>query len=199
MVMIGVLHLYVNACINIKISLYNMDIFTNLFFYVGSYGPLILFILSTFLLWNYENLLFYYIIGLFGDSIINLVLKGLIQHPRPNEDINKFNLLVTHGKRFLFKDGIPYDIFGMPSGHAQSVLFSTVFIYLSLKNRDILYLYLFISSITILQRINYNYHTTAQVIVGSIIGSIFAYFIYYLARVKIKGRITEKKDDYGPI
>lgn len=197
--MIGVLHLYVNACINIKISLYNMDIFTNLFFYVGSYGPLILFILSTFLLWNYENLLFYYIIGLFGDSIINLVLKGLIQHPRPNEDINKFNLLVTHGKRFLFKDGIPYDIFGMPSGHAQSVLFSTVFIYLSLKNRDILYLYLFISSITILQRINYNYHTTAQVIVGSIIGSIFAYFIYYLARVKIKGRITEKKDDYGPI
>ena len=199
MVMIGVLRLYVNACINIKISLYNMDIFTNLFFYVGSYGPLILFILSTFFLWNYENLLFYYIIGLFGDSIINLVLKGLIQHPRPNEDINKFNLLVTHGKRFLFKDGIPYDIFGMPSGHAQSVLFSTVFIYLSLKNRDILYLYLFISSITILQRINYNYHTTAQVIVGSIIGSIFAYFIYYLARVKIKGRITEKKDDYGPI
>ena len=87
----------------------------------------------------------------------------------------------------------------MPSGHAQSVLFSTVFIYLSLKNRDILYLYLFISSITILQRINYNYHTTAQIIVGSIIGSIFAYFIYYLARVKIKGRITEKKDDYGPI
>jgi len=197
--MIGVLRLYVNACINIKISLYNMDIFTNLFFYVGSYGPLILFILSTFFLWNYENLLFYYIIGLFGDSIINLVLKGLIQHPRPNEDINKFNLLVTHGKRFLFKDGIPYDIFGMPSGHAQSVLFSTVFIYLSLKNRDILYLYLFISSITILQRINYNYHTTTQVIVGSIIGSIFAYFIYYLARVKIKGRITEKKDDYGPI
>ena len=35
--------------------------------------------------------------------------------------------------------------------------------------------------------------------VGAIIGAGFGYFVYFLAREKIKGQITEKRDDYGPI
>ena len=165
----------------------------------GNFGPVILFFLSIFLLWNNGNLFFYYIVGIFSNSILNLILKGLIQQPRPCEDITKFNLALTHGKRFLFKDGIPHDIFGMPSGHANSAFFSTIFIYLSLRKSNILYIYLFISLLTMIQRVVYNHHTILQVIVGAIVGLIFGFSFYQLAREKMQERIREKPDDFGPI
>jgi len=177
-----------------------MSIFlTELFNQFGTYGPIFLIIISMNLLWNKDNLFFYYIIGVFSDAIINLIAKGYIQQPRPSEDITQFNLALMHGKRFLFKDGLPYDIFGMPSGHVQSCFFSTTFIYLSLKKNNTLYLYLITSLLISMQRVIYNYHTLLQVIVGSIIGTIIGYCFYILARGKITGRITEKPDDYGPI
>lgn len=165
---------------------------------IGNYGPFLLIIMTINLLWKHENLLFYYIVGIFVNAILNLVLKGIIQQPRPSEDLKQFNLALTHSKRFIFKDGIPYDIFGMPSGHAESVIFSTVFIYLALKKKNILYVYLTLSLIIIAQRVIFNYHTVSQVIVGAFVGAAFAYFVYMLAREKIKGHITEKKDDFGP-
>jgi membrane-associated phospholipid phosphatase len=62
-----------------------------------------------------------------------------------------------------------------------------------------LYFYSLFSLLIVSQRVIFNFHTILQVIVGVIIGSLFAYFVYYLAREKIKGHITEKKDDNGPI
>jgi membrane-associated phospholipid phosphatase len=108
-------------------------------------------------------------------------------------------LAINQGKRFLFKDGIPHDIFGMPSGHANSSLFSTIFIYLSLRKNNILYIYLFISLLTMIQRVVYNHHTILQVIVGAIVGLLFGYSFYQLAREKMQERIREKPDDFGPI
>ena len=171
----------------------------NLYKEIGSYGPNILRFLSLFLLWNHPNLFFYYIVGIFFDLIFNFFLKGFIQQPRPNFSSKEFDLALKNNKRFIFKDGIPYNVFGMPSGHASSVMFSTIFIYLALRKTNILYLYLFISFITVTQRIIYEYHTFAQIFVGIIVGSLTAYLFYQLAEKKIKGRIREKKDDYGPI
>lgn len=171
----------------------------NLFDEFGSYGPLLLLFLSMFILWDTHNLFFYYTLGIFVNTILNIILKVIIQQPRPTEDVKKFNLALTHGKRFFFKDGIPFNIFGMPSGHAQSSIFSTVFIYLSLRQENLLYFYALFSLLIISQRVVFNYHTILQVIVGAIVGAGFAYFVYYLAREKIKGNITEKKDDDGPI
>ena len=176
-----------------------MYMLLELFDEFGKFGPLILIFLSMYLLWDSNNLFFYYIVGIFSDSILNLILKGTLQQPRPSEDIKQFNLALSHGKRFLFKDGIPHDIFGMPSGHSQSSLFSTVYIYMCLKKTNILYVYLLISFITVMQRVYFNYHTVLQVIAGAIVGGGFGYFVYYLAKEKIKGHITEKKDDFGPI
>ena len=148
-------------------------IFMNLFYEIGRYGPVILFFLSLYLLWNKSNLLFYYTVGIFLNCVLNLVLKGIFQQPRPSEDYKKFELALKNGKRFIFKNGVPFDIFGMPSGHTQSVLYSTVFIYLSLKKLNILYFYIFISLITMMQRISHNYHTFFQVIIGAFIGAGF--------------------------
>ena len=176
-----------------------MDILIQLFNDIGSFGPLILIFLSMHLLWNNSNLFFYYTIGVFLNAILNLILKGLLQQPRPSEDLKTFNLALNNGKRFIFKNGIPHDIFGMPSGHTQSMIFSTIFIYFSLRKKNWLYVYLFISVLTMAQRVVYNHHTIFQVIVGALVGAGFGYLVYFLAREKIKGRITEKVDDFGPM
>ena len=171
----------------------------NLLNEIGGYGPLILIVLSVYLLWNKRNLLFYYIIGGFFNAILNLVLKGIFQQPRPSEDYDKFNLVLKNGQRFIFKNGIPFDVFGMPSGHAQSVLYSTAFIYLALQKTNILYIYLFFSLLTIMQRVVYNHHTVFQVIVGAFVGILIGYLVFSLAEKKIKNRIREKPDDFGPV
>lgn len=172
---------------------------SELFNEFGTYSPLILFFISIHLLWNNENLFFYYNIGIFINTILNLLLKGLLQQPRPTEDLKTFHLALTHGRKFVFRDGIPFNIFGMPSGHIQSAFFSTAFIYLSLRQTNILYSYLLFSFISMSQRVVYNHHTIFQVIVGAIVGTSFGYFMYYLAQQKIRGHISEKIDDYGPI
>jgi membrane-associated phospholipid phosphatase len=176
-----------------------MEMLSELFNEFGSFGPIILIFLSMYLLWNKQNLFFYYTVGVFIDNILNLVLKGLFLQPRPSIDKKDFDLALKHGKRFLFKDGMPYDMFGMPSGHSQSSLFSTVFIYLSLRKNNIGYTYLAISLLTMLQRVIYNHHTILQVCVGATIGSITGYVFYSIANEKVKGQIREKPDDFGPI
>jgi len=167
--------------------------------YVGVNGPLILFISSVYLLFNKRNLLFYYVVGFFINIILNIALKGIIKHPRPLDNEKLFNLAITHNNKDIFRNGLPFDIFGMPSGHAQNVLFSTVYIYLALKKINVLLFYLVFAFITMFQRIYNNYHSINQIIVGDIIGALFAIFIFYLSQRKLKGIIREKPDDNGPI
>ena len=176
-----------------------MSIVTNIYDEFGCYGPNILIFLSLYLLWNHDNLFFYYVIGIVIDFILNITLKGMIQQPRPSFNTKEFNLALKNNKRFIYKDGIPLDLFGMPSGHSSSVMFSTIFVYHALKSTKWLYVYLCISAIIISQRVVYNYHTISQVIVGSFVGVGLAYVMYILAEKKIKGRIREKPDDNGPI
>lgn len=166
---------------------------------LGAYGPVLLIILSWYLLWNNNNLFFYYTIGIFANSILNIIFKGIIQEPRPMFDDKKIRLLKTHGKHFFYQNGIPFDIFGMPSGHAQASFFSTVFIYLALNQKNLLYIYLPLTLLTCYQRVKFEYHYISQVIVGGIVGSAFSYLVYNLAREKIKNTISEKPDDDGPI
>lgn len=176
-----------------------MDMLSELFNKIGAFGPITLIFPSMYMLRNKNNLFFYYTVGVFIDNILNLILKGLFQQPRPTIDQKSFDLSFKHGKRFLFKDGMPYDIFGMPSGHAQSSFFSTVFIHFALRKKNITYVYLAISLLTMLQRVMYNHHTVLQVIVGAVVGSIVGYLFYYLATENVKGIIREKLDDFGPI
>lgn len=165
----------------------------------GKIGPLTLFFISIYLLRNKSNLLYYYICGFFLSSILNLVLKGIIKEPRPSEDPKLFNIALKHSIRFRFINGYPHDIFGMPSGHAQSAFFSTIFIYLALKDIGITLFYLFIALLTMYQRVLFNSHTVTQVFAGAIVGILFGGFIYVMGSKKIIGKLRAKKDDDGPI
>ena len=171
----------------------------NILNWIGGVGPIILFFCSIYLLRNKQNLVFYYIIGFFTNSVLNMIFKGIIQQPRPIENEKLFNLALKNANKNVFKDGMPFDMFGMPSDHAQSCLFSTVYIYLALQNTNILLLYFSLSIITIFQRFYNKYHTILQLLVGCTIGGFFAWFVFHFAQQKIKGRIREKHDDFGPI
>ena len=166
---------------------------------LGGYGPLLLILLSWYLLWDHKNLFFYFNVGLFANAVLNLILKGIIQEPRPMFDSKKIKLMITHAKDYFFQNGIPFDVYGMPSGHAQAAFFMSVFMYLSLKHTNLLYLYLFFSLLICYQRVKFDYHSMSQVVIGSIVGTFFAYLVYQLAREKIKGKIRERNDDFGPI
>ena len=170
-----------------------------IFNFIGTYGPIILFLISVFLLWNKSNYLTYYIYGYILNLLLTLFLKGIFKQPRPSEDQKLFKLAIKESKSIYFIDGYPYDVFGMPSGHCSSVLYSTMFIFWVFKNNNFLLMYLLISLITIIQRVNSSNHTVLQVIVGALIGTIFSYLIFYMARQKIMGNLILKKDDKGPI
>jgi membrane-associated phospholipid phosphatase len=171
----------------------------SIFYEFGEYGPVILIFISWYLLWNNHNLFFYYNIGIFINAVLNLILKGIIQEPRPLFDNKKIQLMKTNAGHFFYLDGIPFNVFGMPSGHAQTAFFITVFIYLSFKKNNIFYFFLLYSLFICYQRVKTEYHSLPQVIVGALLGSAFGFLIYQLAREKIKGRIREKPDDNGPI
>jgi membrane-associated phospholipid phosphatase len=173
--------------------------FLNLLSIIGQNGPIILFALSVFLLRNKCNLLFYYITFYVIGLILNIILKGIIQQPRPSIDKKTFDLMIKNKERYISKYGIPYDIYGMPSGHSQSVLFSTIFIYFAFHNTKLTIIYLLISIITVFQRVIQNHHTVLQVIVGSMIGLIIGYVSYEMAKLKMAGKLTNKKDDYARI
>ena len=161
---------------------------------IGENGPLILFILSIIIFINKTNLLIYNVVGGILNVFFNLFLKGIFKHPRPNEDMKKFNLMVKNGQRFFYKDGIPYDLFGMPSTHAQTVFFYTMYCFLALNNNTYI-IFLLISIITLFQRVNDEHHSYLQVIIGAIIGSIVGYLFYHLSKTYYKKDLTHKKDD----
>jgi membrane-associated phospholipid phosphatase len=173
--------------------------FLKLLSIIGQNGPIILFALSVFLLRNKCNLLFYYITFYVIGLILNIILKGIIQQPRPSIDKKTFDLMIKNKERYISKYGVPYDIYGMPSGHSQSVLFSTIFIYFAFHNIKLTIIYLLFSIITVFQRVIENHHTVLQVIVGSMIGLIIGYVSYEMAKIKMAGKLTNKKDDYARI
>ena len=86
----------------------------------------------------------------------------------------------------------------MPSGHAEGVFYSTAFIFLTLKNKWIGFIYLLISLITSYQRVAYQNHTFSQVFIGGLIGIFMGAFFYYYSMKILKGNIREKKDDNAP-
>ena len=137
----------------------------------------------------------YYLYGSFLNVILNIILKGMIKQPRPTENPELFKIALKHSNQFKFVNGFPHSIFGMPSGHVQSSFYSILFIYLALNNIYITLFYLLIDLIIFYQRVEFNHHTILQVIVGVMVGLLFAFFIYYMSQRHLIGKLRPKKDD----
>jgi len=161
--------------------------------YIGYLGPFLLLATTIILLKNKGTLLSVYVVGYVLNLIVNIILKSLIKQPRPSEDLSVFNASVAHGKR------ISFDRYGMPSGHATSVFYSTAFVFFALKDPVLSIIYLIISINTGYQRIKYKNHTLMQVICGAIIGTLAAFITYLFATRKLAGLLKNKKDDNAPL
>lgn len=153
---------------------------------IGEYGPIILIFSSIFILSSKPLLLFAYLVGLAINTVLNLFLKGIIKEPRPNFENKNLHLVEQNLEHYFYQNGIPFDFYGMPSGHAQDCLYSTAFIYAALKNKTYLQWYLFASLLICFQRIYSNKHTLTQVICGSIIGMICGYITYFTIKHNYK-------------
>jgi membrane-associated phospholipid phosphatase len=136
---------------------------------IGEHGPLITFIYGFTTLVKRPIYLSSYLVFTFINQAINVLLKSVIKEPRP----------VSNGK-------IDYDQYGMPSGHAQTIFFFITFTYLVNKSVMVLLLELFLSFITLYQRWKYKKHTITQIIVGSLLGIIIAYFSVEAIRIYLK-------------
>lgn len=182
---------------------------------IGNYGALFVIIISIGLLYSFNkfNYLSFYLIGIVFNSIINIILKIIIQEPRPNY-INQLNVFRKKIEYIIKREnGIPFNLFGMPSGHVQNIFYTTTFIFLTFyktikknivdntktKNNWILLIlfYLFMCIIIFYQRIKWKYHTIFQCFIGAIIGSIIGYCFYYSINKKIDGFIDNKIDDFS--
>ena len=160
--------------------------------YIGLYGPLILIFISIFVLQNKTKYLIVYLIGLILNSILNAILKYAIKEHRLSKDYRILEIAIANGERF------GYDMYGMPSGHAQNCAYNLAFITLVLNNPFITGLYLVITFISMYQRCKYMNHTILQVIVGFIVGLIFGYLVYFSGNKWLKGNLTPKLDDFAP-
>lgn len=167
--------------------------------FTGDYSYLILYFSSLVLFWSKPNLYFYYNLGFFVCFLVNTVVKGIVQAPRPMDDPKKFALLIENGKPFFFKDGVPFNIFGMPSGHTQLNAFSVTFVALAGRNLRVTLVYVGLFILAIANRFIYLYHTPFQILVGGILGFFLGIYFFHMAEKGIMGKITEKIDDYGPI
>ena len=135
---------------------------------IGFYGPLLLVFINSMYLWYRIKYLISYLLFLLLNSLSNILLKKLIQEPRPYGQIyfNEYD-----------KESV-YDKYGMPSGHAQSIGYSTTFMYLVAQSPTILIVSSFIGSLTLYHRLKYRRHTIFQLLMGLLIGFMFAQVSY---------------------
>ena len=138
---------------------------------IGFFAPMILFTLSIIVLWSHIKYLNVYLIFFFLNMLLNKKLKQLFGEPRPGK-VTEQNIY----KKYENTSGA--EIYGMPSGHAQSVIFSTIYTYLVTKSNNILIGSGFISALSLIQRYRFKRHSIKQLIVGSLLGAGVALFSY---------------------
>jgi membrane-associated phospholipid phosphatase len=157
---------------------------------IGYYGPMVLGVLSLLLLYSTKTYLVVYVVGFLLNILVNNILKQIIKQPRPKGDLDIFDPSKKHNYSHN-----PIQVYGMPSGHSQMVLFSTVYVYLVFKNTPLTLFYVLLTLNTVVQRIRYKNHTVMQVIVGSFVGALVAYLVYQYATNHLVGKLRIKPDD----
>lgn len=131
-----------------------------------------------------------FVVGLVINGIVNHLLKMTIRAPRPNEDVRLFQMEKASGRP------IETQRYGMPSHHAQMMLYMTVFLYLTFRNKWLLLISGLASLYVCFMRVKENKHTFWQVFVGAWVGGFIAAIVYYWGWMWIsKKRETGIRED----
>jgi membrane-associated phospholipid phosphatase len=158
-------------------SIKSMDVLndsTNLAYSIGFFSETIIPIIVVFFIYKDTPNLITYIIGYYANILLNKTLKEWYREPRP-KNLIKF----LHSEKYTDI----YRTYGMPSGHGQRAFYSLMYLYLCpyafREKPTVLFIVSIIALFTMLQRVNYHYHTINQVIVGGLVGSLFAYLVIW--------------------
>ena len=138
---------------------------------IGYWGPTILTISTIIGLYIHnQKFIKLYLLFQLLNTLFNSLLKLIIRQPRPTNQKHLYNFEKKNNLKVMSGQE-----FGMPSGHAQSCLFSFTTNYF-LTNCSFTLFSVFISLITITQRFKFRNHTLFQLLMGSITG-IFWFFV----------------------
>lgn len=138
---------------------------------LGYYGPWFVAICVIVALWKRPMYVILYIIFLWANQLLNRCLKWMFREERPSNPIPFSKLEKYTGAHH----------YGMPSGHAESVGFSFVFLLLLEGYRSWwLYLVGMNMMVTSIQRWKYRRHTVEQIIAGLFFGGGFAWLVLYV-------------------
>jgi membrane-associated phospholipid phosphatase len=138
---------------------------------IGFMGPIILSFITIYSLWNQQKYLYPYLVFSIGNTIVNKILKNIIKQERP-----------SNSKKIMNENYSGSEIYGMPSGHAQSAFFSISFLYFAIGSTNWIFIELIIAALTLYQRWKYRQHTLAQLFAGSLLGIVSAYCSIYIIK-----------------
>lgn len=132
--------------------------------YLGYYGPVILPVVTMLVLRMRTKLILLYLCFLVINTVTNVILKLLIRESRPT------------GQVFLtrFEHETDSHTYGMPSGHAQSVAYTSTFLYTLSQSANVMFVVGVIGWSTLYQRYKYRRHSVRQLVACVAIGSLIA-------------------------
>ena len=146
---------------------------------IGFFGPLILLPITILKLLHRFPYLIGYLVGFFVNTTINRYIKSTVKEPRPDGGRSVFTWEHYTGA----------EKYGMPSLHAQSVIYSTAFLYFTTGSQSWLVLNLFIAALTLYQRWYYKRHTIQQLIIGSGLGVIIAWISWKMTFLYLRTQV----------
>jgi hypothetical protein len=154
---------------------------------------IILFLSSIFLffIFNKHKLFVIYLLFFLLNIFINFLVKIFLKYPRPKENLDLFP--------FLQISIDEYNRFGMPARSCQSDIYSTIFLFFTLKKMDYTILFIFISVYNIIQKYIQQKYTIYQIIAGCILGTIIGTIAYIFTIYFLKEELTEKQEENAPI
>jgi membrane-associated phospholipid phosphatase len=151
---------------------------------IGFNGPIIVIVISLFVLWNRPSYWILYIFGLILNIGLNTFLKQWIKQPRPDGHIQYLDhptLYDTPGQNY-----------GMPSGHAELVIYTLTFLFVLGYDWTIIIGVAFFAAITVIQRFVDLKHTAEQLLVGSFVGGVLAWGLIYCKKILLRGKSNNK-------
>lgn len=137
---------------------------------VGFFGPLIVMGLVIIDLFSQPKYNLVYVLSIVANDYVNRVLKMIIREPRPSGRI-------PFSEYESYTGGHKY---GMPSGHAQSIGFSVMYLWLVRSTDYMFVLSAFIGAVTLYQRWKYRNHTIEQLVVGVLCGCGLALLVWWV-------------------
>jgi membrane-associated phospholipid phosphatase len=129
------------------------------FWQVGIYSPIFIAIILVLHLIRQPKYAIAYVLFSAINVSFNIFLKHTLKQPRPH---------------ILVYDKTYDDYYGMPSGHAQQILFTLVFLLLVRPSWIVFWICLTLGSFGLIERYVHRRHTIEQLFVGGVVGGAFA-------------------------